>query len=127
MSLAYELKAGTIQFTTTGDVEHSGALETLKAGLAAAAVNPIPNGWHLLFDIRNSTENRDPNELRNTATAIALHRAALSGRCAVVAADPLHYGLARMFGVFMDGIGFEAHVCKDLENATHWLNTPQPT
>ncbi len=32
-----------------------------------------------------------------------------------------------MFGVFMDGLGFEVHVWVDFENATHWFNTPQPT
>ncbi|MBA4188215.1 MAG: hypothetical protein C0467_09390 [Planctomycetaceae bacterium] len=125
MSVAYELMAGTICFTTTGDVEHRSALDTLQEGLADAAQQPVPGGWHLLFDIRKSTENRDPNELRNTATAIAMHRAALSGRCAVVATDPLHYGLARMFGVFMSGLGFDVNVCNNLEDAKHWLNPAQ--
>ena len=122
MDLAYELTANTILFTTVGDVEHRGALDILKEGLAAGAATPIPNGWHLLFDIRQSTENRDPNELRSTASKIANYRASLSGYCAVVAADPLHYGLARMFSVFMGGLGFEAMVFHCLEEAKQWLN-----
>jgi len=125
MGLAYELKTGTILFTATGDVEHWSALDTLKAGLAAAAESPTPQGWHLLFDVSKSTENRDPNELRNIARAIAERRSALSGRCVVVAVDPLHYGLSRMFGVFMSGLGFEVHVCTDLGAAILWLNTSE--
>jgi len=126
MGVAYEMKAGVVLFTTTGDIEHRSALDTLRAGLAAAAESPAPHGWHLLFDISQSTENRDPNELRNIARAIAERRSALSGRCAIVAVDPLHYGLSRMFGVFMSGLGFEVHVCNDLGAAILWLNTSEP-
>ena len=125
MGVAYELRAGIICFTTTGDVEHQSGLDALKAGLAEGAASPTPNGWHLLFDIRASTENRDPNELRNIASAIGMNRSILSGRCAVVATDPLHYGLSRMFGVFMSGLGFEVHVCVHLDEARAWLYTPQ--
>lgn len=122
MNLGYALTANTIWFTTVGDVEHRGALDILKDGLAAGAAAPVPNGWHLLFDIRQSTENRDPNELRATAATIANYRGALSGYCAVVAIDPLHYGLARMFGVFLGGLGFEVMVYHNLEEAKQWLD-----
>ncbi|MFO0825133.1 MAG: hypothetical protein U0792_18770 [Gemmataceae bacterium] len=125
-SVVYQLTENTIWFTTVGDVEHRGALDMLKAGLAAGAAKPLPQGWHLLFDITRSTENRDPRELRNIADAIATHRSALSGRCAIVATDPLHYGLARMFGVFLGGLGFEVMVSRSLGEAQHWLHDQKP-
>jgi len=125
MGVAYELKSGIVLFTTTGDIEHYSALDTLKAGLSDAAGCPTAGGWHLLFDVSKSTENRDPNELRNIANAIAERRSSLSGRCAIVAVDPLHYGLSRMFGVFISGLGFEVHVCHDLVAAIQWLNTSE--
>ena len=124
MPVTFELTATAVRFTTVGDVDHRDALGVFLAGLAAGAAAPVPGGRHLFFDIRASTENRETSELRHTAAAIAAHRPALSGRCAVVAADPLHFGLARMFAVFIGGLGFDATVFRSIEEAERWLGRP---
>ena len=123
MALTHELADGVLRFTTTGDVEYRDGLSVLTEGLASAAATPLAGGWHLLFDIRHSTEDRSPDELRGIAAIITAHRTSLSGNCAVVASDPLHYGLARMFGVFMEGLGFNASVFDTTEDTVAWFAT----
>lgn len=121
MAVTFEIVGRALRFTTTGDVEYRSGLDTLAAGFAASAADPAPAGRHLLFDIRASTEDRDPDELRQIATVISANRATLSGRCVVIAADPLHFGLARMFGVFIEGLGFDVAVFHTTDDADRWL------
>jgi nitrogenase molybdenum-iron protein alpha/beta subunit len=121
MSLTYRLHGETLEFKTTGDVEHTPGLEILKAGFAEAA-RTGRQSWDLYFDIRASTENREAGELRQIAATIAAYRSILTGGCAVVAGDPLHYGLARMFAVFMETLGFAVRVCTAADEAHAWLH-----
>lgn len=121
MGLAYHLADGVVRFVATGGVEYSDGTQFLRHGLAAAAAADPVRRWGLLFDVRASTESRSADELRGTADLIAAHRGILSGRAAVVAADPLHYGLGRMFAVFMDGLGLTAAVFTDPAEAEAWV------
>lgn len=121
MGLAYHLADGFVRFVTTGGVEFSDGTQTLRDGLAAAAEAAPGRRWGLLFDIRESAENRSGDELRTIAALIAARRGILSGRAAVLVADPLHYGLGRMFGVFMEGMGLTAAVFTDPAEAEGWV------
>lgn len=123
MGISFELKDRTIRFVTVGDVDFAAGLQVLEAALATAAEQG--SGWGLLFDIRSSSENRSADELRGVAEVIARHRDALSGQCAILAADPLHYGLARMFGVFAESLGLTAMVFRTEAEALAWLTTPK--
>ncbi|MBX9585251.1 MAG: hypothetical protein K2X87_33515 [Gemmataceae bacterium] len=123
MGVDYQLADGVIRFVTTGGVEYSDGAATLRAGLDAAAAADPGRRWGLLFDIRESAENRSGDELRNIADLIAARRAMLSGRAAVVVADPLHYGLGRMFGVFMEHLGLTARVFTDPAEAETWVRS----
>jgi len=121
MPLTFQLVDQTIHFETRGDVVYQSGLEVLRQGLLAAGTRG-PGPWHLWFDIRASEENRPEDDLRGIAAVIAAQRAILSGRCAIVVAQPLHFGLARMFGVFMESLGFTVHVGYDPATAQRWLN-----
>lgn len=121
MGLAYQLADGVVRFVTTGGVEYSDGVRVLRDGLAAAAAADPVTPWGLLFDIRESAESRSGDELRNIADLIAACRRMLSGRAAVVVADPLRYGLARMFGVFMEHLGLAARVFDDPAAAEDWV------
>jgi hypothetical protein len=92
MGISFELLGRTLRFTTTGDVEYRSGLESLAEGFRADAENPYTGGRHLFFDIRDSTEDREPTELRQIASVISGRRHMLSGRCVILAADPLHFG-----------------------------------
>ena len=100
MGLRWELERPLLILTTEGDVDYHEGLETLGAAVDAASAQG--RGWHLLFDIRRSTENRASGELEGIASFIAGRLGPLSGRCAVLAGDDLHYGLARVFEVYAE-------------------------
>lgn len=121
MGMAFDLVGETIRYRATGDVDHAGGLATLREGFAAAAAAVPGRRWHLLFDVRHSSENRSADELRAVAAEVAGAGDLLTGRCAVVAADPLHYGLGRMFAVFAEGLGLAADVFPDVPAAEAWL------
>ncbi len=123
MPITFEVRDRVLRFVTLGDVDYADGLTVLKAGFeAAAASTPAGGLWGLLFDIRNSSENRNSDELRGIASTIYRHRHLLSGRCAVLATDPLHYGLARMFAVFMESLGLQAMVFTKVGDAEAWLD-----
>jgi len=124
MPIAYEIRPRVIVFRTVGEVDFSHGLQTLSVALQTAA-NQMEHGpWHLLFDIQHSSEHRTSNETQDIADAILRFRKSLSGRCAVIASDPLRYGMARMFGAFMDSQGFEVFVSMDRREAEAWLAAP---
>ncbi len=45
-------------------------------------------------------EDRSEQELRGVAAFVAANKKTLSGRCAIVAANPLHFGLSRIFQAY---------------------------
>ena len=124
MSLTFELRDGALRFVTVGDVDYATGLAVLRAGFGAAADAGPGKRWGLVFDIRSSSEDRNPDELRGIAAVIAGHRQLLTGRCSVLATDPLHYGLARMFGVFLETLGLESAAFRNPADAEAWLTTP---
>lgn len=120
MGIAFDLSGRVLRFTTTGDVEYADGAAVLRAGFVAAAA--AGGRWHLLFDIRASEENRSGDEMRAVAALVAARRDVLTGRCVLVADDPLRYGLARMAAVYYDSLGFESMVCRSLADAEAWLD-----
>lgn len=121
MGITFRLDGDVLRFTTTGDVAYAEGTDVLRRGFAAAAAADGAVKWQLLFDIRESAENRSADDLRGVADLVAMQHRLLSGRCAMLAADPLHYGLARMTGVFFEMLGLEARVFTDPAEAAAWL------
>lgn len=122
MAVTYDLLGGIIRFTTSGAVEHRGGLLVLKEGIEAAAQKTVGSSkWHIYFDIRLSTDDHSMDEVREVAEFIAARRSILSGLCAITVADSLHYGLARMFTVFMEGLGFEVRVFSKDADVAMWF------
>lgn len=119
MSISYTLDDGILSYTTIGDVEYSEGLATLRHGLEAASSQG--RSWHLLFDVRQSTEQRSGNDMRGIALKIGAHRSILSGRCVVIVAGPLHYGLGRVFGAYMESMNLAVGVFHEVEPARRWL------
>jgi len=123
MALKYELDDQVIRYTTVSDVEFDQGTRTLENGLEAAKAKDPSQLWHILFDIRESNENRSSGELNFIAIIIGEHRSMLSGRCAIVVADPLHYGLGRMFATIMMNYQMMVEVKHDVEEAERWLRS----
>lgn len=123
MGIRFDLADGIIRFSTTGEVKFEEGLEVLESAFERARTSGSGGDgrWHLLFDIRESSENRNSGELRQVTSVISSNRSMLSGRCAVIAADPLRYGVARIFGAFMEGLGLEVYVSYSRDEAELWL------
>jgi len=123
MPIQYEIRDDTIWFTTTGDVAYDDGLATLRAGIAEARARDGARRWHVIFDIRQSSEDRIADEPRGIAELVACQLATLSGRCAIVAGDPLHFGLARMFGAYSERHEVSVEVMSDPGEAVAWLDS----
>lgn len=124
MGVHFELDGDVLRFVSIESTEYPSGLEVLRSGLQAAAeisARETSRRWHLLFDVRASTNSLSTSELRGISGVLASHRSILSGRCAVSVADSLHYGLARMLGVFLEGHGMLVGIFHELEAARAWL------
>ncbi len=127
MPLRHELRDGVLWFVTEGDVDYEAGLGVLEQGIEEAHRAAADRRWDVVFDIRESAENRSKHELVGVAAFVAGHRDVLSGRCAVVASDPFHFALARMFSAHAESRGVEALVTRDVRAALDWLATRAAT
>ena len=126
MPLKYSLHDPTLCIVADGDVEYAAGLDVLRAALDDARRTHPPEGtghWNILFDIRNSSENRGTAELKGIAQVLSEHGDLLTGRMAVVADQPFYYGMGRVFGVFVQQQGQEPRVFSDYDQAMTWLAT----
>lgn len=124
MPLSFELDRDVIRVTTKGDVEFESGLGVLERAIRTARDADPRRRWHLLFDIRESSENRSSIELDGIAGFIGDRQQGLSGRCAVVAGDPFHFGLARQFEAYSNRRGVAVSVFRDVDEALRWLCDP---
>jgi hypothetical protein len=121
MALTYRLDAGCIVLVSQGHVEYEEGLQVFGDAITAAQAS-TSNHWHILFDITASEEDRSEQELRGIASFVAAHKKILSGRCAIVAADPLHFGLSRMFQAYCASLEVAVEVFAQLTEAHSWLD-----
>jgi hypothetical protein len=94
--------------------------------LAALADPRCPAKVSLLVDVTqsDSLETRAPQEIRRVAEYLGPYRERIGGRCAVVAARDLHFGLSSMGSAYIEGIGIEAGIFRDTKSALDWLGVP---
>lgn len=124
MAISYDLTRRLLHYTVVGDVDHAVGLDVLRQGLQEAA-DALERGdgpaRPVLFDIRRSAESRAADEIRAIATVLGGFRESLDGRCAVVVATPLYYGVSRMFSTYAEQYGIEIEIFGSPEEGTHWL------
>lgn len=121
MALNYHLDAGCIVLVSRGHIEYEEGLRVFGEAITAAKTS-AGDHWHILFDITASEEDRSEQELRGIASFVAAHKEVLSGRCAIVAADPLHFGLSRMFQAYCASLEVAVEVFAQLTEAHSWLD-----
>ena len=124
MPLSYALEQIILRIAAVGDVEYNTGLVVFKEALDRArelAHTSDTKHWNVIFDLRESKEDRSADELRGVAMALSQYSEILTGRLALVAADAYHYGLSRVFGVFAEQLGHEPRVFNNVEEAEAWL------
>ena len=127
MPLSYELRDGVLRYSTVADVDFDPGTEVLEAGLCAAAGAAPDHRWALLFDVRQSQEDRNSSELHYIARVIGDHREILSGKCAIVVSEPAFYGMGRMMAAYLLKYDIETQVFHEVEVAEVWLRSPDLT
>ncbi len=124
MPFTYELSDRVVQFHPKGDVEQETNLQGMAEALTAVRAAWRTNGnrpFDILIDLRESLENRSAGELRSLAEFVAGHADVLTGRIAIVAADPLRYALARVFEVFSEHLGQTPRMFSNCAGAEAWF------
>jgi hypothetical protein len=68
-----------------------------------------------------SLASRSPSQIRYIAEFLGPYAKRINGRCAVIAAEDLHFGLGRMGSVYSENVGIEAGIFRQEEDARRWL------
>ena len=118
MALHFKIENNLAIYTAIGDVEFHSGLEVLKAGLEEVIAHPDVN--NVLFDLRDSEENRSVEEVKGIAQVVKSRL--VNAKLAVVAKKDIQYGFGRMFSLLIED-DFEVYVFKDYDEAIDWLNS----
>ncbi len=111
--------ASHILVLTTGETFTTNELvDVVQTALLDDRFRP---GMDLLFDNRGSKERASSDDLRERAQLFAELRHHLSGRCAVVVDDQIHFDLAKMAANYGKLHGLEISVFWDLDEAIECL------
>ena len=105
------------------DMGATPSLDEVLAYLAAATTAPgFHAGMPSLVDCRQLTTQLSAAELRAIADEIKqLTTSPVAGRCAVVAASDVVFGLSRMYEVYSEGAPVEVRTFRDWDRAVAWL------
>lgn len=118
VAVAYQIAGKILYLKASGHFD----TETLVAVFSSAMLDPA---WdppmRILMDNRDSDERASSSELRDRVERIANFPELFQPRIAVVVSDALHYGLARMAGVFSERHDIQVHVTDDLQEAKEWI------
>ncbi len=123
MALLSYLEDGILAIRSVGDQELEEGLQQMQAAIDLACNHHEATGNRvpLLVDLRESEENKDPQDLRSVAGYLAENLDVLSGRIAVVTQRGLRFGLARMFAVYGENVGLATSVFTVAADALAWL------
>lgn len=127
MGIRHSFFDGMLKFVTVGSVEFAEGLAVLHAGLEEARhrAKDAPDGWGVLFDVRESTEDRSSNDMRGIAAELGKYADVLSKRAAILVSRPVYYGMGRMFGAFTEQFGIQVRVFYHEPDAVLWLADPK--
>lgn len=119
MGVSFQLEEEILRFTTVGGVDYVEGIAVLQKGFAEAAGAGARR--HVLFDIRESTENRSSEELRNIAEALSPFRDRMTGLVAIVVSKPVYFGTGRQFAVYADKYDITVNVFREVAEAEAWF------
>lgn len=123
MPVTYSLIGSILKLNLEGQYEPGDIIAQFQAGLADPR---CPGQVALLIDVTDSEslETREPQQIRHVAEYLGPYRERIGGRCAVVAARDVHFGLSSMGVVYSESVGIEAAVFRDSKSALEWLGVP---
>ncbi|HUK33100.1 MAG TPA: hypothetical protein VLV86_04255 [Vicinamibacterales bacterium] len=121
MPVLYEIdiERGLVRTTCAGFV----TFEQVMAHFAALERDPRRRGvMDVILDLRHIASTPETSQLRQVAERMAEGEARLHyGRCAIVAVDPEHVGIGRLFAEFARDRFLASTVVATLDDAERWL------
>jgi len=125
MPIPYEIDGARQRIHTRciGDVTPA----EVVAHFRALAEEPhLPERLDVLLDFRELTAYPDSRQLQSIGIEIRQRLAKVAwGRCAVIGATDLAFGIGRMFEMITEPSFRGTMVFRDLESAIRWLDTPE--
>jgi hypothetical protein len=120
MGVSYAIDGKLVTISLEGTYEPQDIIRTFVDAMDDPR---SPDRAALLLDVTRSESlsGRSPDEIRLVAEFLGPYAERIGGRCAVVAAKDVHFGLSRMGSVYTDGVGVKAEVFRDTESALEWL------
>ena len=116
-AVSWSRTAGTLRIVVSGqygidDVEHALGEASTSESLPFDA---------MILDLTRSRETRTAEELRSFAKKLGKHRRTISGRCAILVADSMRFGLARMLQVYSESHGVVVRPFREPDRVTQWI------
>jgi len=120
MAVSYSLRGPLLQMNLAGTYDPE---DVVREFLAALSDPACPNPVALLVDVTRSESlgTRSPSQIRYVAEFLGPYAKRINGRCAVIAAEDLHFGLGRMGSVYSENVGIEAAIFRQEADARRWL------
>jgi hypothetical protein len=126
MAVQYAIGEGVLRLELVGEYE---PMDVVRVFLEALSQPGCPIPVALLIDVTSSQSlaSRPAAEIRKVAEFLGPYAHRIGGRCAVVATEDVHYGLARMGASHSERVGVATQVFRTTEDALKWLRTtPEP-
>jgi hypothetical protein len=127
MPVLYEIDRarGLVRTTCAGFV----TFEQVMAHFDALERDPRRRGvMDVVLDVRNVTSMPETSQLRQVAERMEAGHAALQyGRCAIVAVEPEHIGMAKLFAQFARNRFADSRVVPTMDDAERWLWDSAPS
>jgi len=121
MPVSYKINGDVVEMTLEGET----APEAVTQNFDQASTDPaVPSKFYLLLDVRKSTSlaTRATEEIIRVAEHLGPHKDRVM-RCAVVAAENVHFGLSRLGAVYSETAGVMTSVFRDRDEALSWLHS----
>jgi len=122
MSVTYSIQDGILTMELAGTYLSA---DVIRQFLKALNDPKCPPRVALLVDVTRSESlaKRPTDEIRMVAEFLGSYAERIAGRCAVVAAPDVHYGLSQMGSVFSEAVGVTTRVFRTTSEAIDWLTT----
>ena len=123
MAILSHIEDDALVVRSVGDQDIETGMAQLNQGLDLAEQHFQETGVlvDLLFDMIESEESKETNELKQVVLYLAQRMPPLSGRIALAAPADLMFGLSRIFAAHAAGVGIDAEVFRSQDEAWSWL------
>lgn len=120
MPISYSIRGDLVVVEAVGTYEPEDVARRFVEALADPA---CPAEVVLIYDVTASSAlaSRNTEQIRYAAEFLGQYAARLRGRCAVVATQDIHFGLARMGAAYSEAVGVEVGVFRTRDEAIAWL------